>query len=168
MNYFAGIDVSKATLDVTVYNLKKESFYSKFTNNKKGHKQLLSWLKANQINLAEILFCMENTGLYSRGLSLFLTAKAVKIWVVMPIVIKRSIGLQRGKNDKVDSTRIAHFAMKNYNDQDDIQQDSVAVLELKDWLACRRRLIRQHLQLQQPINEFAAMGLTAQRGAKKY
>lgn len=167
MNYFAGIDVSKVTLDVTVYNLKKESFYSKFTNNNKGHKQLLSWLKAHQIDLAEILFCMENTGLYSRGLSLFLTAKAVKIWVVMPIVIKRSIGLQRGKNDKVDSTRIAQFAMKNYNDQDDIQQDSVAVLELKDWLACRRRLIRQHLQLQQPINEFAAMGLTAQAKAMR-
>jgi transposase len=167
MNYFAGIDVSKATLDVTVCNLKKESFYSKFTNNTKGHKQLLSWLKATGVDVAETLFCMENTGLYSRGLSLFLTTKAVKVWVVMPIVIKRSIGLQRGKNDKVDSVRIAQFAMKHYNDQKGSQQQSAAVLELKDWLACRSRLVRQQIQLQQPINEFAAMGLIAQAKAMR-
>lgn len=167
MNYFAGIDVSKVTLDVTVYNLKKESFYSKFTNNNKGHKQLLSWLKVNHVDLTTTLFCMENTGLYSRGLSLFLTAQAVKVWVVTPIVIKRSIGLQRGKNDKVDSIRIAQFAMKHHSDQGESQQDSLVVLELKDWLACRSRLIRQQLQLQQPINEFASMGLTAQAKAMR-
>jgi transposase len=166
MNY-SGIDVSKVTLDVTVYNLKKESFYSKFTNNNKGHKELLSWLKANGADDTETLFCMENTGLYSRGLSLYLTSRSVKVWVVMPIMIKRSIGLQRGKNDKVDSLRIAQFAMKHYNDQEGSQQDSAAILELKDWLACRSRLIRQQLQLQQPINEFAAMGLTAQAKAMR-
>lgn len=167
MNYFAGIDVSKATLDVTVCNLKRESFYSKFTNNNKGHKQLLSWLTAQQIDFTETLFCMENTGLYSRGISLFLTGKAVKVWVVMPIVIKRSIGLQRGKNDKVDSVRIAQFAMKHYNDEQDNQQDSTAILELKDWLACRSRLIKERIHLQQPVNEFAIMGLTAQAKAMR-
>ena len=93
MNYFAGIDVSKATLDVTVVNLKKESFYSKFTNSNKGYKQLLHWLKTNQVDLSEMLLCMENTGLYSRGLCLFLAGQSIKVWVVMPIVIKRSIGL---------------------------------------------------------------------------
>jgi transposase len=167
MNYFVGIDVSKATLDVTVCNLKKESFYSKFTNNNKGHKQLLSWLKANNVDVMETVFCMENTGLYSRGLSLFLTGRSVKVWVVMPITIKRSIGLQRGKNDKVDSFRISQFAMKHYNDQGDNQQDTPAILELKDWLVCRSRLIREQLRLQQPVNEFAAMGLTIQAKAMR-
>ncbi|RVT95869.1 IS110 family transposase [Mucilaginibacter limnophilus] len=162
MNYFAGIDVSKATLDVTVLNAGKNLLYGRFANNVKGHKEMLKWLNAGQVVLGETLFCMENTGLYSRPLMLFLSVHGYKVWVVMPIVIKRSIGLQRGKNDKADSGRIAFYASKNYSTSTSADIPSASVLALKDWLAFRDRLVKQKQQLQQPVNEFADMGLISQ------
>jgi transposase len=161
MKYFVGIDVSKATLDITVLNAGKKSLYGKFNNNAKGHKEMLKWLNAAQIVSGETLVCMENTGLYSRSPMLFLSGHGYKVWVVMPVVIKRSIGLQRGKNDKADSERIAVFASKNY-DTANFDMPSVSMLELKDWLSFRDRLVKQKQQLQQPVNEFADMGFVFQ------
>lgn len=161
MNYFAGIDVSKAALDVTVLNAGKKTLYGKFTNNVKGHKEMLKWLNSEKAVSDETLFCMENTGLYSRPLMLFLAGHGCKVWIVMPIVIKRSIGLQRGKNDKADSERIAVYASKNYSSAN-FDIPSASMLALKDWLSFRDRLVKQKQQLQQPVNEFADMGLTSQ------
>jgi transposase len=161
MNYFAGIDVSKATLDVSVYQKGRKSLYSKFGNHLKGYKQMLGWLTSHSILLTETLFCLENTGLYSRALTLFLAGMQCKAWVVMPVEIKRSMGLQRGKNDKVDSERIAHYASRHYDGQA-CDHPQEMMLKLKDWLTFRDRLIKQQQQLQQPINEFADMGLTDQ------
>ncbi|QXV64191.1 IS110 family transposase [Mucilaginibacter sp. 21P] len=161
MNYFAGIDVSKATLDVTLLSSEGCKLYSKFSNNTKGYKQLLKWVNLEKMLPEQTLFCMENTGLYSRPLMIYLFGLGYKVWVVMPVEIKRSIGLQRGKNDKVDSVRIASYAAKHHSEAD-TEQPSEMIYKLKDWLSFRDRLIKQKQQLQQPVNEFADMGLTAQ------
>ena len=69
--------------------------------------------KSNKINLNETVFCMEHTGIYCRTLVDFLVKNNCKTWLEMPIVIKRSMGLQRGKTDKIDSKNIALYAYKN-------------------------------------------------------
>ncbi|MCA4776828.1 hypothetical protein IF128_05210 [Empedobacter stercoris] len=38
------------------------------------------------------------------------------VYVINPLHLKRSIGLLRGKNDKIDSQRICFFIEKNYID----------------------------------------------------
>lgn len=57
-----------------------------------------------------ILFCMEHTGIYGRLFQHFLQDHQLALWIESGLQIKRSQGIQRGKNDKVDSFRIAVYA----------------------------------------------------------
>ena len=63
--HYAGIDVSKNTLDVTVIgNSPNLPFHMKIPNNMTGFKQLSSELKKiEDFNYSTTLFCMEHTGI---------------------------------------------------------------------------------------------------------
>jgi transposase len=102
-----GIDVSKLTLDVYLY-IRKLHF--KVENNPKGFTNLLLKLKSLGIKPKQRIFCMENTGLYSEPLARFLFFHSERSYVVPSILIKRSMGLVRGKNDKLDAFHISRFA----------------------------------------------------------
>ena len=56
---------------------------------------------------------MGHTGIYTRRLVDFLLNQSAKVWMESALHLKRSIGMIRGKNDKVDSYRIARYAMVN-------------------------------------------------------
>ena len=71
----------------------------------------------------------------------------------MPVNIIRSLGLQRGKNDRVDAHRIALYAYKNRDDVKLWKPQREAILRLRDLLALRERLIVAQKSLQMPINE---------------
>lgn len=58
---------------------------------------------------------MEHTGVYGKIIITKLVEKQANFCVEMPIQIIRSIGLQRGKSDRVDAKRIALYALKNYS-----------------------------------------------------
>ena len=64
MNYkwFVGIDIAKKTLDVVLYKkeLQKKSPYCQIHNNSDGFKNLIKWLKEQNVVLKHILFCMES------------------------------------------------------------------------------------------------------------
>jgi transposase len=60
--------------------------------------------------LDQTLQCFEHTGLYSRSLAVFCHAKQLFFCIESPVKIKRSLVLKRGKNDKVDARKIAHYA----------------------------------------------------------
>jgi transposase len=108
-SFFTGIDVSKLWLDIAVFKPGYGVVYQNRINNNvreiRGFlKKLKSQLKAE---ITEHLFCMEHTGKYGHA---FLTASALekaKVWVELPIQIKRSQGLVRGKTDRWDAIRIA-------------------------------------------------------------
>ena len=50
---------------------------------------------------------------YNNPLLNLLPALSASIWVERAVHIKQSLGLSRGKTDKVDAKRIALFAYKN-------------------------------------------------------
>lgn len=52
---------------------------------------------------------LEHTGLYSHGLSVFLTEKEVSFSLILGLEIKRSLGIAQGKNHKADATKIALY-----------------------------------------------------------
>ena len=108
-NHFLGIDVSKEYFDaVVILNGDKNStVHNQFTNNAKGLKELIHWLKTNKSNAENTLTCLEHTGLYGKTIIHNLLAKEFKVWVEMSLKIIRSLGIQRGKNDKIDAERIA-------------------------------------------------------------
>jgi transposase len=81
-------------------------------------------------------------GIYNNHLLNFLHSKQANIWLEHPIHIKDSLGMIRGKNDKVDAQRIANYAYKN-RDEVRLWVPKRDVIQKLDRLtALRSRLIK--------------------------
>lgn len=156
-NHFFGVDVSKKTVDITLaYN---QSFqHRQFTNDDVGMDQLMEWLNELNAGFERTLFCMEATGLYCFPLTRFLAANSIDIWIEHAAQIKKSTAMARGKNDKVDSQRIALYATK-YLDRLRLWKPVDATLEkIRHLASLRDRLVETKKKLEAPIKEFEDMG----------
>lgn len=78
-------------------------------NDNKGNRAIIKWLIKQGANPKEALFCMEHTGVYSIKIAVFLEKNKCSYSMVSPLHIKRSLGIVRGKNDKIDSFQISRF-----------------------------------------------------------
>lgn len=145
---FVGIDISKCTLDLCVMESGKIT-YHKIKNNVAAISKLLKSIGKLD---SDVFVCMENTGYYNFNLYEALKGFHFKIYVVDPKHIKRSIGLVRGKNDKVDAKRIAVFIKRNYQDLECWQPVSESVKALKILLSQRRSKIKQRKSLKQQLS----------------
>lgn len=162
VNYVAGVDISKKTFDISVSFLDlgiEDIHYRQFENNLKGGKQLLKWLSSLGIDHSELLVCMENTGIYHRLLAAFLSTENVHIWVETASQIKWSMGIQRGKNDKVDSERIMTYAKRHLDKAKCYQPKDNDLQKIADLLALRKRLITCIKTIKIPAKELKAAGL---------
>lgn len=158
---FIGIDISKQTIDVAVIiNQRKEHLsHSQFKKTATGLKAFAKWLQLNGVHLNEqTVCCLEHTGLYNRSLLSFLQRQTCIIWVEMARHIQHSLGLQRGKSDKVDAGRIALFAYKNRDEIKRWQPLDADIQQLKDLLAQRERLLQAKVKLTVPVKELEKEG----------
>lgn len=111
--YFIGIDVSKNELDFAVMNGKNLLFHREISNNPQSIRAFLKELtKMPGFTLQATVFCMEHTGIYNNHLLACLHKSKANICMEAASQIKSSLGNIRGKNDKVDSIRIAEYAYK--------------------------------------------------------
>ncbi len=107
-----GIDVSKRKLDVC-FLANPFSNQHKFlvvSNDSKGIRKILNAVEKQHILLKDVLFCFENTGIYSLPLVCYLGKNQADYWEVPAIEIKRAKGISRGKNDKMDARDISLYA----------------------------------------------------------
>ncbi|MBS1622851.1 MAG: IS110 family transposase [Bacteroidetes bacterium] len=160
--FVIGVDVSKHTLDVALIDLERKSDleHTKVGNSDDGIKELFAWLKSKNIDfrVRNALVCMEATGLYCYALLQQLYKYEIDIWVENAIQIKRSSGLIRGKNDKVDAIRIAQYAMKN-NDKIRLWEPTRQTVDkLKHLATLRDRLVETKKRLLTPVEEFRQVG----------
>lgn len=95
-----GVDVSKLTLDLHSVEHNK---HLKIKNDSTGFKVLLKWLKELGIALNDLLIVMEFTGGYEYRLVQFCESKQIAFSRISGLAIKRSMGIVRGKNDKIDA-----------------------------------------------------------------
>lgn len=145
---YIGIDVSKLTIDVCIITAQGEQDYQQFENTSKDFKRMELWLtKKPYFCYQGSLFCMEHTGLYTRELVSFLLQRESKVWMESALHLKRSMGMTRGKNDKVDSYRIARYAMTNNDKAVLLKLSSGTLLKLKDLMANRERLSKNYQSL---------------------
>ena len=110
--YVVGVDVSKESIDVCMIDTSEGAYESiALTNTNEGYKKLKQWMKrlGNDVD-SQTLFCLEHTGIYTRNLVKYLLSRGCKVWMESSLHIKRSMGLVRGKSDKIDAERIARFA----------------------------------------------------------
>lgn len=165
LKYVAGIDISKKTFDITISDVSLKTLqvdYKLFSNNLKGFKQLKKWLKSLKVGFSEVLFCMENTGIYHRLLASYLRAEEAYVWVENGTQIKWSMGVQRGKNDKVDSERIMTYAKRHIDNAKLYEEKDTDLQQVADLLAVRKRLLDCVKRLKVPAKELKAAGLKDQ------
>ena len=152
-----GVDVSKRTVDIT-HVINQQFTHRQFSNDEAGMEQLMEWLKELAIEFDQTLFCMEATGLYCFPLTRFLAGNCIDIWIEHAAQIKKATALARGKNDKVDSQRIALYATKNL-DRLRLWKPVNATLEkIRHLASLRERLVETKKRLATPIKEFEDMG----------
>jgi transposase len=136
-----GIDVGKLSNDVTIHSSQK---CNKFGNNIAGFKAMLTWILQNiNYEKSELLFAFEHTGLYSFPLSVFLTEKKLFFTIIPGLEIKRSLGIQRGKNDKVDAKRIALYTHRRISNIKPYTLPSKRLIEIRRLLSLRDKLVVQ-------------------------
>ena len=112
--FIIGIDVSKSTLDFALINSTDQGIirHHQVGNDDNGIEAMVNWLEQADFSMDSALFCLEHTGIYNYPLLQFFMRHGANVWVENPIQIKKSLGLQRGKSDKVDSIRIANYAFR--------------------------------------------------------
>lgn len=130
---FMGCDIAQDSFVFCLRSAHEILLEGEVENNTKAIKQWLTGLKrTHQLDLASILFCMEHTGIYGMILMHTLHSRSMMVCVEGAANIKLSLGLQRGKNDRVDARRIAEYAMR-YTDR------------LKQWVPKRDVLVKLQL-----------------------
>ena len=135
-----GVDVSKMTLDI---HIKPSGYWVKIPNQPKGFRLLLKELNREASAQSRVMVVMEHTGKYSWRLENFLRSRSIDYCKVPALEIKRSQGLVRGKNDKVDSERIAMYGWLRRDELKADQPIVEGVRELQDLLRLRSKLVRQ-------------------------
>jgi len=150
---FIGVDISKDTLDFSILlDSDPQSFEDKqVPNSFSGFSKIEKWLSSKPFALNECLFCMEHTGTY--GLLLFAWLSQLEVdYVVEPALrIKRSMGMARGKNDRVDARRIADYAYTNRTKLKPFVMPSSLLLQIKQLLTYRDQLTRMSTSLKNSL-----------------
>lgn len=163
----AGIDISKNTFDISLRfrGSNEGPHFSSFSNTLKGYDRLTSWLQNLGLSHSEVLFCLENTGIYHRLLSTYLLGEGAFVWVETPVQIKWSQGLQRGKSDKMDARRIMQYAERHHDQAKAYEEQDRNLQKVADFLSLRSRLMQCIHTLEVPINELKAADLVQQSNA---
>jgi transposase len=137
---FIGIDISKLKFDVRIHS---SQIALVLENNNNGFKGLQRHIQKHVNQCKEdILIAFEHTGIYSLPLAGFLAENHYHFVLLPGLEIKRSLGIQRGKSDKIDAKRIAEYA---YQKQDKIKPTVLPfkkVLTIRRLLSVRERLVR--------------------------
>jgi transposase len=99
---WAGIDVSKDTLDLCLIRTVGKPQHQQFANDAAGHVKLLRWVM--QRSAGQLChFCLESTGAYSQAIALFLAERQQRVSVVNPARTKYA-ALAQGSGNKTDRT----------------------------------------------------------------
>src|SRR5437764_14507129 len=87
VSHFAGIDVSKATLDACLLGPDGRTRGKRFANAPAGHAALLAWADRHAPGAA-VHFCMEATGPYSAAIATFLHGAGRVVSVANPARVR--------------------------------------------------------------------------------
>lgn len=156
LNHYVGIDVSKLTLDFSVCENGTIIFRISTENNKKGiSKAVKQFRLLKDFSMKHSVFCMEHTGIYNYHLLDYLQSSKSLIWLESAMRIKKSQGLTRGKDDKMDADRIAKYCHTYRKKMQLWQPPREEIRNLKHLLTIRERLVKGIKQLATPKEENA-------------
>ena len=154
--WFIGIDISKKTLDIVIYDQenKKAKKYFKVSNDNKGFKEIVKTFRIEKIKLTEAFICLEYCGVYGLSIGFFLNNK-IDFCFCSPLHIKRCLGLTRGKNDKLDAFKIARFCYLYRDELTPSSMPTEIMLKLKNLIGERNRVVKSSIIEKQVIKELS-------------
>ena len=160
-NFYLGIDVSKLTLDASLMvvpdHQKQDMVTQQFDNTTPGLKALHKWLRSAGVPFDEsTLLVIENTGVYHRLLWQYCTLQGLPLHIGNATHIKWSLGIARGKNDQIDSQRLCQYAYRHRDELKATPPLDATLLELKDLVTARERLISQINSIKVYLQELKA------------
>jgi len=150
-----GVDISKSTLDIFA---KPAGIEMKITNNLQGFKKWFNIFKKQFSDQKEVLVIMEHTGRYSYLFELFLRSKKIGYCKIAALQIKRSLGMIRGKNDKVDAERIASYGWLRRDILTADEYPVETIIELRSILSLRLKFVRDRSGYITRLKEIRAAG----------
>lgn len=149
---FAGIDVSKATLDICLINEQNHQSFS-IKNSVKSIQGFFRKIQ-KQHSQVRIIIGMENTGYYNWPCYEALSKlEGFSLYVINPLHLKKSMGLVRGKNDVIDAKRIANFINLHYSSIKPTIIPRKEIRQLQALLAHRNRLVATRSKFSVPSSE---------------
>ena len=148
VRFYLGMDVSKLWIDITVMCVvnheKQPTVTERFDNDAAGMKVLFKWLKKHKVSFDEnSLLVIENTGVYHRLVWEYCSQQGLPLYIGNATHIKWSFGIDRGKNDKIDSQRLCAYAFKNADELKATPVLNPVFLRLKDLMTAGSRLLAQ-------------------------
>lgn len=149
--YIIGADLSKKTIDFVSHSFQT---HIQLSNGSKGFQGLIVWMTKQKLNTSDVVIVMEHTGLYSCMFEAFLHRSSIAFAKVSGLAIKRSMGLVRGKNDKIDAKRIAQYGFEKQNLLRIEPAPSEKLKELKLLYSTRAKLVSQRAGLKATIQEY--------------
>lgn len=159
-SYFVGLDVGKKSFDASLMTLEEEELsHRSFANTEPGIRSLLAWVKSHVPSVEEILFCAENMGSYVTTLCVCSRQLSFSLALECPLTIKKSIGLQRGKNDRTDARRIASYTVLHHRKLWLYRLPDKELVQLRNWMIIRDNLVKQK------VSALKLLELTSQASA---
>lgn len=150
-----GVDVSKSTLDIVS---RPTGVAIKIANNLRGFQQWFNQLPTSCEETNKVLVIMEHTGPYSLRFESFLKSVSIGYCKIAALQIKRSLGMIRGKNDKVDAARIAEYGWlrKDLLTADRYPQEEI--IRLRSLLSLRSKLVKDRSGYKARVKEMKETG----------
>lgn len=151
--HFVGVDISNDTLDFAILEEKTYGKYKekRVQNSISGCDSILEWFDKKGVKIEDCLLCMEHTGTYGLLLFAWLSQLGIDFCVEPGLQIKRSLGMTRGKNDKIDARRIAEYCYTSRAKLKLFKMSSVLVLQIKQLLTYRDQAVRIRTSLKNSI-----------------
>lgn len=146
MNYlFVGVDVSKDTLDFAVFNSdsKTATHLLCISNDLAGINKSIDELKKLYKGM-DLWICFEHTGNYQLLLEHELYRCQITYSCIPALQIKRSLGITRGKNDQIDSKRIAEYSAINEHKLKASAPKTDKLQTINSLLSSRQLLVRNN------------------------
>lgn len=151
---FIGIDVSKSFIDISYYWMGNPIYLGVFENSIKGYQDFIAELsRLSEVPRNDWFICFENTGPYSKELLYYLADQGFSCKEENPLKISRSLGMRRGKSDKVDSLDICNYAFEKRDKITVTVLDDPAIIQLKILLSRRDLFVKQRTALTVSLKE---------------
>jgi len=162
-----GVDVSKSSLDCFLYS--RQLSLEPTANNEKGFKSISKWLKKNVgKDLSSLMVVMEHTGIYTWQLEQYLHKHCIAYVKRPALDIKRSVGMVRGKSDKVDARFISKYGWMRKEELTAVKPLSSKQFSLQQLMSYRDKLVADRASYQsrfKELSEQAGKNLNEKMGA---